>query len=80
MGQLEESIKPPALYPEDFKTAVTGILCSTYGLTPVGITHDNCRSIYLALVRLIDRLVDRGVTICSSIDEITTDETDSDSD
>lgn len=76
---LEESIKPPALYPGDFETAITNILSETYGLTPAGISHDNCRTLYLCLVCLVDRLVGSGEIICPSLDEINT-ETDDDSD
>ena len=69
---LEESVRPPALYPDDFGTAATTILRNTFGLTPTGITHDNCHSIYLSLVCLVDRLIESGVTICS-LDVVTSD-------
>ena len=35
---LEESVRPPALYPDDFGTAATTILRNTFGLAPTGIT------------------------------------------
>ncbi|XP_065887587.1 uncharacterized protein [Dysidea avara] len=62
---LNESSSSPTFYPDDFKTSATTILQSALGLTHGGITHDNCRNVYLTLVELIDELVNRGITICS---------------
>ena len=81
----EESIKPPALYPTDFGTTLTTILYNTYGLTPEAISHDNCCTIYLSLVRLVDMLLDSDEVIWTSLDEVNKDsdsdtECDSDSD
>jgi len=76
---LEESCKPPPLYPDSFGTVAAAILKDTIGLTVDGITHDNCCNVYKSLVHVIDRLVDDGVTICSTIDNMT-DDTDSESD
>jgi len=74
---LEESRKPPPLYPDSFGTVAAAVLQDTFGLTVCGITHDNCCNIYKSLVRVIDRLIDDGMTICSTIVDIT-DDADSD--
>ena len=76
---LEESRKPPPLFPDSFGTVAATILRKMFGLTVSGISHDNCCNIYKSLVRVIDRLVDDGMTICATIDN-TTDDVDSDSD
>jgi len=70
---LNESRLPPPFYPDDFKVSASAILQSTLGLTQSGITHDNCRNVYLTLVLLIDELVDRGITICSNFSAISSD-------
>lgn len=63
---LNESRSSPTFYPDNFKVSASIILQSALGLTQGGITHDNCRNVYLPLVLLIKELVDRGITICSS--------------
>ena len=75
---LEESCKLPPLYPDTFGTVAAAILKDIIGLT-VHVTHNNCCNVYKSLVRVIDWLVDDGVTICSTIENIT-DDTDRDSD
>ena len=62
---LNESTPPPKFYPADFNTSATLILHHTFGMTTDGITHENCRSIYLRLVQLINELVSRDIPVCS---------------
>lgn len=64
----EKSKEPPRLVPGDFEESATVTLYSYFGLSVPDISHNNCRSIYLKLVRVIESLVDNGVTFCSSIE------------
>ena len=75
---LNESIKPPKFYPEDFKVSAGIILHHTFGLTQDTVSHDNCRNVYLRLVKLIDSLTSRGVPVCSMLANASTDTSETD--
>ena len=75
---LNESTNPPKFYPADFNLSATLILTQTFGITTDGITHENCRNIYLRLVTLINALLTRDVPICSVFTDPTDLDTDSD--
>jgi len=66
---LEESSRPPKFYPNDFKDSAEIILNHLFGINVDGITHDNCKNIYLRMIHIIDTL-----PVCSDffIDDDTT--------
>lgn len=66
----EKSKDPPKLVPDDFEESATIVLYSYLGLSIPDISHSNCRNIYIKLVRVIESLVDNGVTFCSSIEHL----------
>lgn len=73
---LNESTAPPKFYPADFHISANLILKHTFGLSVNGISHENCQSIYLRLVQLINELVSRGVPVCSEFAESSNSDTD----
>ena len=76
----EESKAPPTLYPDDFGVAATTILYHLLGLTPQGITHCNCRNVYLILVHWINALLNSGIHVCSSLTDDDSTDTNTDDD
>jgi len=74
---MDESKSPPKLFPPDFNISAGIILRRAIGITVCDITHENCRSVYLRLVKLINALVYRGIPVCSAF---TPSDTDSDLD
>ena len=64
---LEQSKASPDLYPDDFGSAAAAILHHLFGSSPEGITHSNCRKIYLSLVHWIHSLINNGITVCLSL-------------
>ena len=73
---LNESQQPPKFFPSDFKENVGIILNRVFGITVDGISHGNCRNVYLKLVHLISALVEQSIPVCSAFELQSTSDSD----
>jgi len=68
----------PSFFPLEYKINAGIILSRTFGITVDGISHGNCRNIYLQLVHLITTLLQQGVPVCSRLELSNTSDSDED--
>ena len=55
---MEDSVSTPLLCPKEFTENAEYFLNVIYGVTLNDITHQNCEHIYLALVIIIETIID----------------------
>ena len=58
---IHESTAPQSLCPTEFKDICDDVLRVFFGLSIEDVSHTNCRSVYIRLVREIKLLVDNGM-------------------
>ena len=53
---------PPRLYPEEFERCAVYILDRALDLNPRDVSHENCRNIYVKLLRIIEACINSGIS------------------